>query len=92
MSDHPWRYRRPMPQLPADRSATTGRSGRSELLGGSPDEAFELVATSGQEPFTVADTTAARAPNVMSWLERRFGRPITSRTWLTVHRVLERMS
>lgn len=57
-----------------------------------PDgEAFELVAATDRELFTVTDTTVPGTPDVMTWLERRFGREISSRTWLTVQRIRARM-
>lgn len=37
------------------------------------------------------DTTASRTPDFMVKLERQFGKEITSRTWLTVHRILKKM-
>jgi uncharacterized protein (DUF1697 family) len=55
------------------------------------DEAFQLVSATDRELFTVSDTTAARTPDVMSWLEKQYGKAITSRTWLTVHRILDKM-
>lgn len=55
------------------------------------DEAFEVVRATDHELFTVSDTTAAKTPDVMGWLEKQFGTEITSRTWLTVHRVLRKM-
>jgi uncharacterized protein (DUF1697 family) len=55
------------------------------------DEAFAVVAATVEELFTVSDTTAASSPDVMSWLERQFGKQITSRTWLTVRRILAKM-
>lgn len=55
------------------------------------DEAFEVVGLTHRELFTVSDNTAAKTPDVMSWLEKQFGREITSRTWLTVQRILKKM-
>lgn len=55
------------------------------------DEGFEVMAATDRELFTVADTTAGRTPDVMSWLEKQYGKAITSRTWLTVHRILKKM-
>ena len=49
-----------------------------------------VLAGTGRELFTISDTTAAGTPNVMVWLEREFGKQITSRTWLTVLKILKR--
>lgn len=54
-------------------------------------DAFEVVAATERELFTVSDTTVERTPDVMSWMERQFGKEITSRTWLTVSRILKKM-
>lgn len=54
-------------------------------------QAFAIVGATQREIFSVSDTTAERTPDAMSWLEREFGKQITSRTWLTVHRILKKM-
>ncbi|GAA1237727.1 hypothetical protein GCM10009676_22740 [Prauserella halophila] len=59
-----------------------------------PDEpAVRIV---GYDPgaravLAVSDNTSSSSPDFMAWLERRFGKDITTRTWLTVHRILKRM-
>ncbi|MGO1974642.1 MAG: DUF1697 domain-containing protein [Propionibacteriaceae bacterium] len=40
---------------------------------------------------TVTDTTATKSPDVMAWMERHYGRRISSRTWKTVLRILAKM-
>lgn len=55
------------------------------------DMSFELVTATDRELFTVTDTTAERTPDVMGWIETGFGKDLTSRTWLTVERILKRM-
>ena len=55
------------------------------------DGGYRVVGATDRELFTVTDTTRRRTPDVMQWIERRFGKEITSRTWLTVARVLKKM-
>lgn len=55
------------------------------------DHEFEVIGATPSELFTVSDTTAVKTPDVMTWIERQFGRDVSSRTWLTVHRILKRM-
>jgi uncharacterized protein (DUF1697 family) len=52
----------------------------------------EVTAATPRELFTVTDTTSRRTPDVMMWMETEFGKEITSRTWLTVARILKKMS
>jgi hypothetical protein len=33
----------------------------------------------------------ARTPDFMSWLEKSYGRDITTRTWLTVQRIVRKL-
>jgi hypothetical protein len=40
--------------------------------------------------FSVIDTTG-KTPDLMSWLEKQYGKEISSRTWKTVNRLLARM-
>lgn len=55
------------------------------------DKEYRIVGASHRELFSVTDTTSASSPDVMSWLEREFGKEITSRTWLTIGRILKKM-
>ena len=52
---------------------------------------FVLAAGSAQEVCTASDMSLSKTPDVMTWLERQFGKQITSRTWKTVHRILGKM-
>ena len=40
--------------------------------------------------LAVVDTTGTRTPDFMGWLQREFGTGITTRTWLTVTRILRK--
>ena len=40
---------------------------------------------------SVIDLTGARTPDLMLWLEKQFGKEITTRTWKTVERILQAM-
>lgn len=50
-----------------------------------------LIGATHGELFTVTDTGDPDTPNVMSWIEKRVGKEVSSRTWLTVLRVHDRM-
>jgi uncharacterized protein (DUF1697 family) len=55
-----------------------------------PDKPYRLHALVDNTLFSVIDTTG-KTPDLMSWLEREFGKEISSRTWKTVDRLLARM-
>jgi uncharacterized protein (DUF1697 family) len=55
-----------------------------------PDKRYEIVAAIDDTLFSVVDTTA-KTPDLMSWLETDHGKEISSRTWLTVKRLLAKM-
>jgi uncharacterized protein (DUF1697 family) len=55
-------------------------------------QAYQIVAVTPREIFTVTDNTRQSTPDVMSWIEAEFGKAVTSRTWLTVARILKRMA
>lgn len=40
---------------------------------------------------SVIDLTSAKTPDLMFWLEKTFGKEITTRTWKTVERILQVM-
>jgi uncharacterized protein (DUF1697 family) len=56
-----------------------------------PDRDWSIVTATDGEVFTVSDTTSTRGLDVMATLEDRFGKQVSSRTWLTVSRILKKM-
>jgi uncharacterized protein (DUF1697 family) len=56
-----------------------------------PERDYWIVGATSGELFSVTDTAGSQTPDVMSWIESRLGKEISSRTWLTVNRILERM-
>jgi uncharacterized protein (DUF1697 family) len=55
------------------------------------DYDWSIVAATRGEIFTVSDTTRAEGLGAMAWVEDRFGKQVSSRTWLTVARILKKM-
>jgi len=53
---------------------------------------YKFIAATPKTLFSTTDNTVLTTTDLMGWLERRFGKQITSRTWLTVHRILKRMN
>lgn len=41
--------------------------------------------------LAVVDNSAGKTPDFMAWLEKQYGKDITTRTWLTVQRVVKKM-
>jgi uncharacterized protein (DUF1697 family) len=56
------------------------------------DRPYRIIAAFDREIYTVTDTTAAKAPDVMAQLEKWYGKDITSRIWKTVERMLKTMA
>lgn len=52
---------------------------------------YELLGMYDGAICSVIDLTSAKTPDLMLWLEKKFGREITTRTWKTVERVLKAM-
>jgi hypothetical protein len=40
---------------------------------------------------SVIDLTGSKTPDLMVWLEKQFGKQITTRTWKTVGRILRKL-
>jgi uncharacterized protein (DUF1697 family) len=51
-----------------------------------------LLGMDGGAICSVIDLTNAKTPDLMLWLEKQFGKEITTRTWKTVERILKAMS
>lgn len=51
-------------------------------------KAFELVANVDGVLCSVVDLTAGKTPDLMQWLERHYGKHLTTRTWSTITRLV----
>jgi uncharacterized protein (DUF1697 family) len=57
-----------------------------------PDgRAFEVLALYDRAVAATLDQTVEKTPNLMAWMERQYGRNITTRTWKTVNRLLAKL-
>ena len=52
---------------------------------------YTLLGMYGGAICSVIDLTSAKTPDLMVWLEKKFGKEITTRTWKTVERILKAM-
>jgi uncharacterized protein (DUF1697 family) len=55
------------------------------------DGSYELLGLFDQAICSTIDTTETATPDLMGWLDKTFGKEITTRTWKTVGRILRRM-
>jgi len=52
---------------------------------------YKIVGYNNDVLFSITDNTAAKTTDLMTWLEKQFTKDITSRTPLTVQRILKKM-
>lgn len=57
----------------------------------SSEKGYSVIGMDDREVFSVVDLTGATTPDVMAWLEKQFGKDITTRTWKTVGRIVKRL-
>jgi len=55
------------------------------------DRDYKLLGMYDGAVCSVIDLTSSKTPDLMLWLEKEFGREITTRTWKTVERILKVM-
>jgi uncharacterized protein (DUF1697 family) len=55
------------------------------------EKGYTVVGVHGREVCSVVDLTGSTTPDLMAWLEKQFGKAITTRTWKTVGRILNRL-
>jgi hypothetical protein len=46
----------------------------------------------GRDICSVIDLTSSKTPDLMQWMDREFGKEITTRTFKTVERILRRLN
>lgn len=54
-------------------------------------KSYKLIGQTNNALFTITDNTVMKTTDLMAWLEKQFGKEATSRTPLTVQRILKRM-
>lgn len=52
-------------------------------------EGYVMLGMHDQAIYSVLNLTSAKTPQLMSWLEKQFGKEITTRTWKTVEKILK---
>jgi uncharacterized protein (DUF1697 family) len=55
------------------------------------EKGYTVVGMHGREVLSVVDLTGATTPDLMAWLEKQFGKAITTRTWKTVGKISTRL-
>jgi uncharacterized protein (DUF1697 family) len=54
-------------------------------------DGYKVVLIINREIFSATDLTSGKGAQLMAWLERHYGKQITTRTWKTVERIVQRM-
>jgi uncharacterized protein (DUF1697 family) len=57
-----------------------------------PGKPYKVVDYSDNILYTVTDNTVIKTSDLMTWLEKQFSKQLTSRTPLTIERILKKMS
>jgi uncharacterized protein (DUF1697 family) len=56
------------------------------------DRDYTILGMYGREICSVIDVTSAKTPDLMQWMEKEFGKELTTRTFNTVERILRRLN
>ena len=57
-----------------------------------PGKPYEIIGAKNDMLFSVVDNTTGKTSDLMVWLERQFGKGITSRTWNTMQRIHQKLA
>lgn len=57
-----------------------------------PDKPYKIVGYDDGVVFSITDNSVIKTSDLMTWLEKQFGKDITSRTPLTLQRILNKMN
>jgi uncharacterized protein (DUF1697 family) len=56
------------------------------------NKTYRLLGLYDYAVCSVIDLSGAKTPDLMGFLEKQFGKEITTRTWKTVHRILKKLN
>lgn len=52
---------------------------------------YRVMGRNGRSVFSIVDLRGATTPDLMRWLEKEFGKELTTRTWKTVEKLLQKL-
>jgi uncharacterized protein (DUF1697 family) len=55
------------------------------------NKSYVILSSNGREVCSVIDISGSKTPDLMTWLEKQFGKEISTRTYKTVQRILAKM-
>jgi uncharacterized protein (DUF1697 family) len=55
------------------------------------EKGYSVIGMNDREVFSVVDLSGASTPDVMAWVDKQFGKAVTTRTWKTVGRIVKRL-
>jgi uncharacterized protein (DUF1697 family) len=55
------------------------------------NKSYVILSSNGSEVCSVIDISGSKTPDLMTWLEKQFGKEISTRTYKTVQRILAKM-
>jgi uncharacterized protein (DUF1697 family) len=58
----------------------------------SKDKTYKLLGIYNGAICSVIDLSGFKTPDLMTWLEKQYGKEITTRTWKTVHRIIKKLN
>ena len=56
-----------------------------------PNKSYRIIGYEDDALFSITDNTIIKTTDLMTWLEKQFSKEITSRTPLTIQRILKKM-
>jgi len=57
----------------------------------SENKGFTVVGIYNRAICSVVDLSKGKTPDLMRWMEKEFGKNLTTRTWKTVDRIMKRL-
>jgi uncharacterized protein (DUF1697 family) len=56
------------------------------------NRAYTILGMYGRDICSVVDLTSAKTPDLMQWMEKEFGKEVTTRSFKTVDQILKRLN
>jgi uncharacterized protein (DUF1697 family) len=57
-----------------------------------PGKSYTILSSDGSQVCSTIDISGSKTPDLMTWLEKQFGKTISTRTYQTVQRILAKMT
>lgn len=92
INSEPFNGRTDTPQCKLNVTFLKNKANNMELPYHSENNGFIILGTQDNAVYSIVNLSRAKTPDLMRWMEKEFGKNVTTRTWRTINRILKKLN